>query len=189
MNEVEVQLVKSGQLRLACQGCENDAEQHCDICKTLLCTSCSDDHNRYKPFTKHKLTPVVEMTVPPKASLMCGKHKKNELRLFCSSCQVLVCDDCTIKYHKNHDYDVLEQTADDQRAALREQADQLELQAITPLREGIENIKQELESLSSSRDVAEKNIQESFDALTSAISRRAKEHRQQIKEVFERKQK
>eukprot|EP00961_Rhodomonas_salina_P237022 3203668-Rhodomonas_salina.5 len=188
MAEIESLLLASGKLQLSCEGCSNNAQTHCNNCNVLLCQSCEEDHSKYKPFINHKLTPTTEMRVLPKARQTCTKHKTKELRLFCSTCQALICDDCPIKDHKDHNYDLLEQMAGDQRTQLAEQAALVE-QAIIPLQQGIQAIKQEEATLAQSREATKKSIQESYDALARTVEQRCEEVKDKVDEVYRKKQK
>lgn len=41
--------------------------------------------------------------------LLCSKHEKSQLELFCEKCEKLICWKCTIKEHNGHQYDLVEQ--------------------------------------------------------------------------------
>ena len=46
--------------------------------------------------------------VPPKKKVMfCSKHPTKELDLYCERCDELVCRDCTVRVHRDHQYDLV----------------------------------------------------------------------------------
>ena len=46
--------------------------------------------------------------VPPKKKVMfCSKHPTKELDLYCETCEELVCRDCTVRVHRDHQYDLV----------------------------------------------------------------------------------
>ena len=46
--------------------------------------------------------------VPPKKTVMfCSKHPTKELDLYCETCEELVCRNCTVRIHQDHQYDLV----------------------------------------------------------------------------------
>ena len=46
--------------------------------------------------------------VPPKKKVMfCSKHPTKELDLYCETCEELVCQHCTVRVHRDHQYDLV----------------------------------------------------------------------------------
>ena len=41
--------------------------------------------------------------------MVCTEHNK-KLKIFCEQCQQLICRDCTVKKHKDHNYDLVSDT-------------------------------------------------------------------------------
>ena len=42
-----------------------------------------------------------------KKALFCSKHPTKELNLYCETCEELVCRDCTVRIHRDHQYDLV----------------------------------------------------------------------------------
>ncbi|KAK3753822.1 hypothetical protein QZH41_005375 [Actinostola sp. cb2023] len=57
------------------------------------------DH-QVKTFEEINLTGIPAVVEKP---MLCGKHKGKKQKLFCKTCEVLICRDCTIIDHKDHD--------------------------------------------------------------------------------------
>eukprot|EP00961_Rhodomonas_salina_P115746 1557937-Rhodomonas_salina.1 len=161
---VEAKLIASGECRLVCQDCdeESDAVNHCTDCNLLLCQICSDHHDRSKRFRTHALVSVSEIRdkrlAAPKGKRFCEKHTQKELRLYCTTCEMLVCDDCClITDHKSHDFNLLGEVAGEHRQLLRDEAQRLHA-ATQPLKEAIALITEETRILAENVQSAEARI-------------------------------
>ena len=51
---------------------------------------------------------------------MCPVHPTKPLELYCKCEDKFICRDCIIKMHKDHDYDVMSDVAEDEKKKLRE---------------------------------------------------------------------
>ena len=74
-------------------------------------------HSEWKEFTKHTVVSIeeiqsdVKQLVPPKkVVLYCPQHQGKELDLYCETCEELICLHCTVKIHKDHQYDLVGDT-------------------------------------------------------------------------------
>ena len=56
----------------------------------------------------------------PHKPVMCVKHLKEEMKLYCETCQCLVCRDCIVVDHRNHKQNYLEEVGERERVALQE---------------------------------------------------------------------
>ena len=74
-------------------------------------------HSEWKEFTKHTVVTIeeiqsdVKQLVPPKKVILCClQHQGKELDLYCETCEELICLHCTVKIHKDHQYDLVGDT-------------------------------------------------------------------------------
>ena len=44
---------------------------------------------------------------------MCSEHEEEELKLYCKTCQDVICGECTIVTHKGHNYVFLKDAKED----------------------------------------------------------------------------
>eukprot|EP00961_Rhodomonas_salina_P211509 2855951-Rhodomonas_salina.1 len=87
----------------------------------------------------------------PKARRFCDKHRRKELRLYCKTCEQLVCDDCCLlKDHRTHDFNLLDEVAAEHMQLLRDEAQKLDA-ATRPLKEVIAAITEEDRTLGENR--------------------------------------
>ena len=53
-----------------------------------------------------------------KVTLYCSLHKSKELELYCETCEELICHNCTVKKHKDHQYDLVGDIFEKHRAEI-----------------------------------------------------------------------
>lgn len=106
----------SGTQRAACDNCNGgQAIGYCRDCAQFLCQECIDIHRRWARFSSHAVSgmrdvaSIASRMVPLKeASVMdCLVHNKKPLEIFCEKCEVLLCHNCTVKTHRDHEYDLV----------------------------------------------------------------------------------
>ena len=114
-HEIEVKKLKSpsaaqtprdGRL---CGECEQQApiQAYCCDCRRYLCSDCIQLHKKLKSFRGHATVPIEDLdaaTLQSSQTQYCTKHKSEPLKLFCNTCQKVVCRDCTLVDHRQHDY-------------------------------------------------------------------------------------
>ena len=102
----------------SCDVCDdNNADRYCKQCAKFLCPQCLHHHNNWKPHTSHQIISLDEVAssvyllpqAKPDPTMICTDHNE-PLKVFCNTCQQLICRDCTVKKHKDHDYDLVTDT-------------------------------------------------------------------------------
>ncbi|KFQ11039.1 Transcription intermediary factor 1-alpha, partial [Leptosomus discolor] len=99
-----------------CTSCEDNAEANgfCVECVEWLCKTCIRAHQRVK-FTKdHTVRQKEEVSpeavgVTSQRPVFCPYHKKEQLKLYCETCDKLTCRDCQLLEHKEHRYQFIEE--------------------------------------------------------------------------------
>ena len=102
--------------QVKCDACTvaNAANGYCKDCCKFLCMSCFDVHKAFDVMSNHKLSNLDEVAtsasqlIPAKQekAMNCSKHD-DPLRIFCETCQELICRDCTVRIHRDHEYDTI----------------------------------------------------------------------------------
>ena len=159
----------SGKKQVECDNCNEvgtsaNAIGYCKVCTKFLCSNCIEIHNKWGPTSKHQMLSIDELAdtavelVPVKQEVIsnCSKHNK-PLEIYCETCQKLICHNCTVRMHKEHDYDVID---DVYRKHQREIESCLE-----PVREQIDVVTKALDTLDSSQ----KRIIEVGDNIKCAL--------------------
>uniref|UniRef100_A0A8C5WD38 RING-type E3 ubiquitin transferase n=1 Tax=Leptobrachium leishanense TaxID=445787 RepID=A0A8C5WD38_9ANUR len=108
-----------------CTSCEDNAEARgfCVECVEWLCKNCVQAHQRVK-FTKDHTVRQKE-EVPPESvapnsqrPVYCPFHKKEQLKLYCETCDKLTCRDCQLQEHKEHRYQFIEEAFQSQKVII-----------------------------------------------------------------------
>ena len=104
--------------QVTCDNCNAaNATGYCKDCSKFLCQKCMDAHKIWAPFAHHKIISLDEVAasvsstsqlLPAKQepTLTCSTHDK-KLKLFCETCDSVICRDCTVRTHKDHEYDLV----------------------------------------------------------------------------------
>ena len=102
----------SGNQHTSCDRCNSsDADRYCKQCAKFLCQPCLLMHNEW--MTGHQTLGLDEVVntayqlpqAKPEATSNCADHGK-QLEIYCETCEELVCHLCTVKKHRDHNYDV-----------------------------------------------------------------------------------
>ena len=82
---------------------------YCCDCQSYLCDFCSNAHRRMKHCRHHKVVPLEslqqENPLPENdnsKSLCCVTHPTEQLKVYCKTCESLVCCDCIVADHQGH---------------------------------------------------------------------------------------
>ena len=98
-----------------CGNCEvGVATGYCHDCEEFLCDNCQAAHKALKLTRSHQIVSIQEFQAQA-AKLMaakkkipsCEKHRGNELEIYCEACKKLICIYCTIRLHRDHNYDLV----------------------------------------------------------------------------------
>ena len=138
----------SGDQQVSCDNCDKtNANRYCKQCSMFFCPECLHYHDKFKPHAGDQTLSLEEVAnsayqLPhskPEATISCAHHNK-PLERFCETCEKLICDDCTVKKHKHHDYDVVIDTYKKHRSIL-------EKSSFQPLNQQYDRLTQDKASL------------------------------------------
>ena len=98
-----------------CEKCEDgDAKGYCRDCGKFVCETCITMHRKWKEFAEHDIATlgqieadVAQFVPPKKVAMKCSKHPSEELKIYCETCNELICRDCTVKAHRDHQFDLV----------------------------------------------------------------------------------
>ena len=90
------------------------ATGYCHDCEEFLCDNCQAAHKALKLTRSHQIVSIQEfqaqaakLIAVKKKIPSCEKHRGNELKIYCETCKELICNDCTIRLHRDHNYDLI----------------------------------------------------------------------------------
>ena len=98
-----------------CENCKKStASKYCQQCKKMMCDKCTEMHQSWGDFSDHvilatnQLKPEATNVLSTKRTLRCEKHPPKKLKVYCNTCAELVCTNCAIGPHNNHNYELVE---------------------------------------------------------------------------------
>ena len=110
---VKVKKVKGPQ-KTQCDKCKKrDAANFCRTCQ-FICTKCTEFHQEWEDLSTHEVISlsqlegdVMQLVPPTKKVTYCSKHPTKESDLYCETCEELICRDCIVRVHRDHQYDLI----------------------------------------------------------------------------------
>jgi len=119
---------------------------------------------------------------------MCTIHPTRPLELYCRCEDVLICRDCIIKKHKDHDYDVISDVVDSEKKILRDTLPGIQ-QLIDEVEGAIDGVKSKRQYVKDREEENLHKLDDAFCTLHAAIDKRKRQLQQQITQDTEGKNK
>ena len=162
-----------------CTTSELKAEAFCRQCDMFICKKCVDSHPRMKKiFDGHKIVSLDEvkkvtandvLTLNPPAK-KCELHDEL-LKMFCFDCSRLICRDCAVKDHRDHDFEFNHVAATKKRKELMENLKPLS-EVVASLSLAVGEIQTTEHELAAQGESVANQIETSFEEFHSIIERR-----------------
>ena len=179
--------------QVQCEICTNPeaiAEAFCRQCDKFACKNCVHQHSVMKAiFEGHEIVSIDQLQKVQAEELMpnnpaprkCKVHCKS-MKIFCFDCNKLICRDCTVKDHRDHNIEFNNVAADNKKKELME--------SLKPLREVEDSLTQPLEEVCNTEREVEaqggsvaNTIETSFEELHTILETR----KQQLLEEAKRR--
>jgi len=178
-HDLESLQLKSRQESSTCEQCDSteQAVAYCSDCPAFLCDFCSQAHKRMKSYRNHKIVSLDSgplKSIPKSPAPYCSKHPDEGLKLFCKTCQCLVCCVCIVATHQGHKMGLIDgETRKEMETQLKGLVDEAQ-QKLNQLEENLQYI-EEVEKKAVKRPMELKSaINSTFDSLVATLeSRRA----------------
>ena len=123
---------------LLCGKCKAELKEpalaYCYSCKVPMCEFCLMMHKRSQDLSSHQFFTLDEVrqtgALPPSSDAhryVCQKHQDQELKLYCFTCEEVICRDCTVTKsdHRDHNYEFINRLIHKERESLREHMEPL----------------------------------------------------------------
>ena len=164
--------------KVLCGMCKKDARtatSYCRDCGEFICATCADVHTQWDMFVEHEVVgldefekKVKQLDALKKVALYCSLHQGKELELYCESCEELICHNCTVKKHKDHQYDLVSDIFDEQKAKITASLEPVEMQ-LKALKKAIRKIIANSKAVNAKREEVETEISKKAEDLHNAI--------------------
>ena len=178
-----------------CEMCKKaTAAGFCRDCGKFVCDKCTEIHQLWVDFTAHKIVSVSDVQseaasltpVKKKTVMRCEKHSQKKLKIYCETCQELICSDCTVRLHQGHQYDLVTDTFPKHRDAI--------LSHLQPVRQHLDTVNEVLQALDTrtkeitdQRMDIEADIHKRINQLLRALEQRRTELIGQLDQITQRK--
>ena len=159
----------------------------------FLCNSCKKPHMEWDEFSSHEIVSLDQLTedatnlIPPvQKVLQCPKHPETKLDLYCETCKEVICRDCIVKLHRDHQYDLA-------TAAFPQRKEEL-ISSIEPAEQQLASVNKALEGLDTLRgeitsqcQVLETKVRSRLRLVREALERREEDLISQLKQLTRQK--
>ena len=163
----------SAHQHVSCDNCDNtNADSYCKQCATFLCPECLHHHNKWKPNAGHQILSLDEVAstahqlshAKQEQSMVCTEHNE-PLKIFCESCQQLICHDCTVSKHEKplHKYILVTDT-------YRQRKDAIDQSCLQPLNEEYDRLVAAQKKLTVKKEEIPHNAQAMKDDIWQTIT-------------------
>ena len=173
-----------GKVEVKCELCSDSgdkAEAFCRQCAMFICKDCVKQHKRLKTYLTHEVAsledlkqgrakPIVVKEPPTKT---CPNHDE-PLIIYCFDCESLICHHCTVKDHRDHDFEFCKIASSKTKQNLLENLSPLKIQRES-LAKAIDNIQTTKQELKAQGGSVASSIQTSFKELRKIFDKREKE--------------
>ena len=173
-----LQKVKQGQegQKTLCEKCnKRDVHGFCRDCGEFICNTCIEMHQTWKELSTHKVisleqlkSDATKMVPPTKKTLYCSKHSGKELDLFCETDQELICRDCIVKTHRDHQYDLVNDAFPKHRDAISSHLEPVR-QQLNTVNKAVQGLGAVQDQIMDQRAAIEANIQTKVRQLHEAL--------------------
>ena len=178
MKQVHSKLERAtGKVEAVCEMCSGGKSiAFCRQCAQFICQECLKQHGRMKVFAGHKTSTLDELkrgggarnvVVPKPAVKMCEVHE-DPMKFFCFDCNCLICRDCAVDDHSDHQRKSVKKAAPEARKKLVKQLDPLKVTkaSIVHAIEEVQSAKSEVEAQGQSVTL---HIESSFEDIHRVI--------------------
>ena len=182
--------------KVQCEKCKKvsrPATSFCRDCGRFICAMCSEIHASWDDFSAHEVMSMDQLKgditkhVPPKkVTHFCLKHKDQELRLYCETCEELICHDCTIRLHQGHQYDLISDTFEGHKADITASLEPVEKQ-IGLVSDRLKQLDVRCTEINEQRARVKANIHKEVCGFIEMLKRREAELVRQVDQLVEPK--
>ena len=174
-----------GKVEVKCELCSDSgdkAEAFCRQCAMFICKNCSEHHKKLKILLTHEVAsledlkqgrakPIVVKEDP--ASVKCPDHDE-PLVIYCFDCDMPICRDCTLRDHRDHNFEFCKKAAVTTKSNLLEKLETLKTQR-SSLSHAVEEVRTTKQELEAQRDTVANTIKTSFKELRDILDNRERE--------------
>ena len=134
-----------------------------------------DEFSSHEIVSLDQLTEDVTNLVPPDQKIMqCSKHPGKELDLYCETCKEVICRDCILRVHRDHQYDLATDAFPQQKSVLISCVEPAE-QQLASVNKALEDLDTLRGEITSRRQSLETKIRSRIGVIHEALKAREEE--------------
>ncbi len=170
--DVYTLVLKCSEGEVNCERCVKEvmAVEYCYNCATFACDFCCQVHERWSGYSSHRIVPVGELrksledfSLSNGKDVDCSIHHL-KLRLYCETCQELICSDCTVRPHQGHSFDLItDELIVAHKTKIR--------QSLESLSELVELLEKQASSVRSQRECIDERVANTTEEISSAFGK------------------
>ena len=116
----------------------------------------------------------------------CPKHSENILKIYCETCGELICNDCTIRLHQGHNYDLVTDTFQRHKGEIVSSLQPVK-QHLATLKEAMQSMDTRKKDIEEQRMTIEADIHKQINRLLQALEQRGTELVGQLDQLTQQK--
>ena len=117
---------------------------------------------------------MTNLVPPKKATPNCSQHSENPLKIYCDTCSTLICTDCTIRLHKDHNYDLVADVLTQHKEELVSILKPVKEKLVT-VQQALKNLDTRVKAIRDQRTTIEAAIHREFDSQHALLNQRRAE--------------
>ena len=184
MKELYCQLsqreIKCGLCRVPASENLPKATCYCRHCSEFICDYCEGAHHRITTFKDHKVVDIstlkqnIRQNLPLKRRLSkCPSHDE-ELDVYCSTCEEVICTECSVDKHREHEHGPVNKYAPKSKEELGENIKMLKRHK-NQVSSAIESVEHMIAQIPDQAKQTRSEIQEAFREALQVIEKRRQE--------------
>ena len=174
-----------GKVEVKCEACNSGgtAVSFCRQCAVFICNTCVEAHQRLKKmFEGHEVVSIqdlkegrakADITIKEPSPAKCLVHQEL-LKVYCFECDLLICRDCTMKDHRDHNYEFTAVAAPSTKEDLMKELEPLR-KVVGSLSLAVEEVRTTKQEIEVQGDSVTNTIHTSFNELFQIMERRKQE--------------
>ena len=162
-----------------CDNCDagDPAETRCKECEIFICHFCSEYHRRSHATKSHVLVSISDLTSSEPSALarrlQCEKHKE-EMNLYCQTCEMTICRECIIADHREHKYSKIQDVSLEEKNNFQKVLDNAKVRK-DRIASGIYDVQIRAERVKAKQESTIEEVRNFFEGLTVMIENRKEE--------------
>ena len=166
-----------GKWEVKCEYCtaSSNAAAFCRQCSCFICNECVQLHSKVRTFLTHEIATLEDLkhgrakpiAVEERPTEMCTIHKQPFI-IFCSDCEKLICQHCTLKDHLGHNYEFTNVAVTGVKTKLLEDIQSIKKQQ-TEFTDAIEKVHATTVKVETQKESAINSLHTSFKELRNIL--------------------